>query len=497
MEKNIYTSKTRIALVIVLAVVLTVSAGLGIYFSIAPSSLAFAASERYTLISDMPSNKSDGAAFTVDGTSVSGNSSSITKYIADGGNVVVRANIVNIGGMFGNFPVATLYSSTSSSTNFSRVQYGSFTITSPGTYYFATIVDCYDTAAHTAITKSYRSTNVLTVNVKSTDLPVAPNKTGYTFTGWYTDEECTQLYDKETITSDVTLYAGFRPNNYTIVFHGNGNTSGSMSNLAMTYDVSKHLSANAFIKTGYRFAGWSTSASGSVVHADSASVKNLSAVDGATVDLYAQWTQADYYIHFNGNGNTGGSMSNQTLTRDIAATLTSNGFVKTGYHFTGWATSADGAVVYTNGKSVTNIGTAGTTVELYAVWAVNTFTIRFHGNLDGVSGSMSNQTVTYGQTTSLKTNAFSKAGRTFLGWATSANGAVVYSNAADITNLTTENGKTIDLYAVWEVVRCKVTFMVDNEVFVVVTVDYGTPTDEVVGQAVDPAVYTVSGELPN
>ena len=37
---------------------------------------------------------------------------------------------------------------------------------------------------------------------------------------------------------------------YTIKFNGNGSTSGSMSNLAMTYGVAKNLTANAFKKTG-------------------------------------------------------------------------------------------------------------------------------------------------------------------------------------------------------------------------------------------------------
>ncbi|MGN1040724.1 MAG: InlB B-repeat-containing protein, partial [Candidatus Fimimonas sp.] len=266
----------------------------------------------------MPTNTNSGAAFTVDGKTVMGNTSSLTKYIATGGSVVVRELIVNMGA-FGNYPLANLYYSSSASTNFVRCSTGSgYTITQPGKYYFVTIVDCYSSAAHTSITKSYRSSSVLCIEVKSADLPVAPTKTGYTFTGWYTDSACTKPYEEDTITSDITLYAGFRPNTYTIVFNGNGNTSGSMSNLSMTYDVAKNLTANAFVRTGYKFDGWATSSGGSVAYADKASVKNLTAEDGATINLYAHWTLVDYTVHFNGNGNTSGSMTNQTLTRDIA-----------------------------------------------------------------------------------------------------------------------------------------------------------------------------------
>ncbi|MGN1039995.1 MAG: InlB B-repeat-containing protein, partial [Candidatus Fimimonas sp.] len=137
------------------------------------------------------------------------------------------------------------------------------------------------------------------------------------------------------------------------------------------------------------------------------------------------------------------------------------------------------------------------TVELYAVWAANTFTIVYHSNLDDATGSMSNQVCTYDQTTTLKANAFTRTGYNFLGWATSSDGEVEFYDSSDITNLTSTNGQTIHLYAVWEIVRCQVTFIVDGEVFVVVSVDYGTPSDEVVGKAVNGALYTVRGKLPN
>lgn len=501
MENKFYTSKTRIALIVVLTIILAVSMGLAVYMCVADNPAAFAAESSYTLITDMPSNLSTGAGFNVDGTTYLGDASTAgTIHIVDGDSVVVRPNVANVGGVFGNFYLASLYMSQSASTNWTRVASDttSYTITELGTYYFVTIVDCYSDASHSTITNSYRSTYVFSVTVANTDLPVAPTKTGYTFTGWYTDSACTILYEEDTITSDITLYAGFRPNTYTIVFNGNASDVYSgMASLAMTYDTAKNLTKNGFVRDGYAFAGWATETSGSVVYSDQQSVINLTATDGATVNLYAVWTAVEYTVHFNGNGNTSGTMSDETLQIDVAQKLTSNAFVKTGYKFAGWATSASGSVAYADGASVTNIGSAGSTVNLYAVWTAITFTIRFNGNFDGVSGTMSNQTVTYDTTTALKANAFSKTGYNFLGWATSASGSVVYADGADITNLTSVDGKTIDLYAVWEIVRCKVTFIVDNEILVVVTVDYGTSTDEVVGQAVNSILYTVSSELPN
>lgn len=58
-----------------------------------------------------------------------------------------------------------------------------------------------------------------------------------------------------------------------------------------TYDQSQNLTQNAFTRPGYTFAGWNTKADGSgTPYADQAEVKNLSATDGGSITLYAQWT---------------------------------------------------------------------------------------------------------------------------------------------------------------------------------------------------------------
>ena len=46
------------------------------------------------------------------------------------------------------------------------------------------------------------------------ELPEPPAREGYTFTGWYTDASCQELWDTEnrTVEADVTLYAGWQPN---------------------------------------------------------------------------------------------------------------------------------------------------------------------------------------------------------------------------------------------------------------------------------------------
>ncbi len=98
----------------------------------------------------------------------------------------------------------------------------------------------------------------------------------------------------------------------------------------------------------------------------------------------------EYSIKYNGNGATSGSTSSQKHTYGSSKTLTANGFVKTGYTFLGWATSADGAVKYANKASVKNLTSKdGATITLYAKWKVNVATINYHVNGGKISGGLS------------------------------------------------------------------------------------------------------------
>ena len=71
-----------------------------------------------------------------------------------------------------------------------------------------------------------------------------------------------------------------------VTFNSNGGT-GTMSQ--QTVVNSANLTANAFTREGYTFAGWSTSANGDVVYANGAEITATSNSKGP-VTLYAQWT---------------------------------------------------------------------------------------------------------------------------------------------------------------------------------------------------------------
>ena len=310
------------------------------------------------------------------------------------------------------------------------------------------------------------------------ELPPAPTKTGYTFTGWYTDEACTKPYTDDKVIGDITLYAGFRANTYSVKFNANGG-SGSMSNQSMTYDQSKALTANAFSKTGYTFKGWATSSSGSVAYSNSQSVKNLSATQGATVNLYAVWGANTYTITFNANGGTG-SMSNQSMTYDKAANLTSNAFTRKNHEFKGWATSAGGDVVYINGQSVNNLtATSGGNVNLYAVWELVTYNVSF-----SVDGQITSTIEVEKETAATLPEEPSKEGYNFVGWTLPS--GEIYTNQA-ITADTV-------LTAKFEIIKCVVTFIVDGEVYAYYECDWGTQLKDMLETNVNTLLYAPEGE---
>ena len=94
------------------------------------------------------------------------------------------------------------------------------------------------------------------------------------------------------VTGNTAIEITAVPNTYTVKFDGNGNTSGTMAAQDdMTYGDAANLAENAFVRTGYNFAGWSTTSDGKCEYPDEASVKNLTAENGGTVTLYAVWTK--------------------------------------------------------------------------------------------------------------------------------------------------------------------------------------------------------------
>lgn len=91
--------------------------------------------------------------------------------------------------------------------------------------------------------------------------PTAPVKTGYDFTGWYTDAGCGNVYEFSTpVTGNLTLYAGWKLRSdapkYRVSFEispGTGNVPSQEVTAGMKANV-----PNSPTRYGYTFTGWYT-----------------------------------------------------------------------------------------------------------------------------------------------------------------------------------------------------------------------------------------------
>lgn len=313
-----------------------------------------------------------------------------------------------------------------------------------------------------------------------------PTREGYTFKGLYTAASGGEqiygsnglatgdgIYWKVSLVGDgsgavtyewiypgnVTLYAQWTANKYYVKYNANGG-SGSMSNSTHTYNTASNLFANTFKRTGYTFNGWNTKADGTGdSYSDKASIKTLTSVSGGTVTLYAKWKANTYNIRYNANGGSG-YMNNSTHTYGTPKALTENTFVKNGYTFNGWNTKQDGTgTVLTDKHTITGLTTTNNaTVDIYAQWKANEYTLTLNANGGTVGTNSVKVTYDLSNYCEMSWNIPVFKGYIFKGWYTATNGGIqVYEANGYTSNDGTfwNNDKwcyagDVILYAQWE-----------------------------------------------
>ncbi len=244
-----------------------------------------------------------------------------------------------------------------------------------------------------------------------------PTRTGYQFIGWSENKEATpksvsgrnnriftggddNLYHAEDTVAfngkDVTLYAVWEANTYTVKYNGMG-ADGSMTESAHSYGTSKALAQNTFTKTGCNFVGWALSKGGTPVFADGGEVLNLTADNGAEVTLYAVWETMKTVISFDAAGGGGGTAS---YVVEYGQTLPVSGImapVYSGYTFAGYFTDENGAGTQYFDASMRPVGDAANVwtneaavLTLYAYWIPTTETLE--KSVDEVQGNLESAT---------------------------------------------------------------------------------------------------------
>jgi M6 family metalloprotease-like protein/uncharacterized repeat protein (TIGR02543 family) len=125
-------------------------------------------------------------------------------------------------------------------------------------------------------------------------MPENPSRDGYTFDGWYWDQEtlsnqfsANSLFDREELT-DVNLYAKWELIEYEITYFLFGGLNNALN--PSSYTILESFTLSTPLKTGYIFAGW---------YRDAEYISVITEIEvGSFVDiiLYAKWTPEESSI---------------------------------------------------------------------------------------------------------------------------------------------------------------------------------------------------------
>ena len=255
-----------------------------------------------------------------------------------------------------------------------------------------------------------------------------PSRTGYTFVHWCSDSSLTTEYTNRVIEArNVTLYAKWTANNYTVTFNAAGG-SVTLNSKRVTFD-SAYGDLPTPNKEGFTFLGWFTDNNKEVT-----SKKIVNIANDHT--LYAQWVINKYTISFESNGGS----ECPDITQDYSTPLVLPEPNKAGYTFVHWCSDSSLTIEYTNRKMEARNAT------LFAKWAANNYTVTF--NAMGGNVTLDSKRVTFNSAYGDLPIPQNKIGFSFLGWFTENNESVTSGSIVNIPNDHT-------LYAQWEEILTK------------------------------------------
>ncbi|MGD9901307.1 MAG: InlB B-repeat-containing protein [Spirochaetales bacterium] len=348
------------------------------------------------------------------------------------------------------------------------------------------------------------STTILAIYGYNMPTAFAPERTGYTFGGYYTaiNGEGIQYYTasmesarNSDITSSITLYAKWTANTpstvnifaYAVTFNSE-NPSGTLSedggtvriNSSSNMDAYDYATVNvgetqnvmATISAGYTFAGWySNETCTTLVSTNSAYSFTIS----NTTSLYARFNESEetpstinlyaYAVTFNsenpsgtlaGNGgvvkvNSSSNMDGYDYaTVSAGETQTLVAINGTGYSFVGWYSNSTCATLLTVNSTYSFVAPSAN-VSYYAKFTVRVCTLFFISYDSNLYDTLN---VTYGDSIggpNMPINP-SRTGYTFSGWNTSSNGT---GTTVDQYTIITSD---MNIYAVWSVNSYNITF---------------------------------------
>lgn len=314
----------------------------------------------------------------------------------------------------------------------------------PGKYKKITLYAKWEVNTYTIHFETNGGSNVNDVTLPYGTVVTEPATTliGNTFGGWYTDSSLQNRYTFATMPAqDITLYANWVLNNYTISFEENGGIE--IADITQGYNTS--VTEPTPERTGYRFIGW-------YEDADLVNAYEFSVMPLGGKSLYAKWQINTYTISFVSNA----EITVTSITAEYNKPITKpDDPIRQGYTFLGWF--EDEAL----SKPYVFTTMPAENLTLYAKWQAGNAVITFITN----GGSNVAQILAAVGSDVTKPDDPTKDGYAFGGW---------YKNIqlTDAYTFSTMPVVGITLYAKW----------IPNSYTITFDVDGGSPVDPITAE---------------
>ena len=251
--------------------------------------------------------------------------------------------------------------------------------------------------------------------------PDAPTRTGHTFDGWYSDSSLTSHYGfTATVTSNITLYAKWTINSYTVSFESNGGSV--VTSQSVNYDGLATVPSTP-TQEGYTFSGWYSDNGLNNDYSFTTKVK-------ADMTLYAKWTINSYTVSFNSNG--GSVVASQSVNYRGTA-MEPEAPTRAGHAFDGWYSDSDLRSPYGFTAVVTG------DITLYAKWNAD-YTVNFESN----GGTAIAARTVQAEEVLNKLPAPAKEGQIFQGWFRDEAFSLIFAEGSTVNENMTLYAKYID-----------------------------------------------------
>ena len=314
------------------------------------------------------------------------------------------------------------------------------------------------------------------LNDSSVTKPASPTRVGYDFEGWYTSADNGSTLSKkwnfslDNVTENTTLYAKWKAIEYTVKYHDNGSTSGTVPSdytLKINDNINVDINDGNLAKSGYIFRGWNYTPNASLA----LPLKTPLAKDviekyigeDNILTLYAVWTpipEPIYTLCLNSNDST---LQTKRYSGTYGTEVTLKSASDFGWNseckFIEWNSKSDGSgISYKEGDKF-SLGSE--TWNLYAIWSDSSYhTVSFDSN---GGSNVPSQSIQDGYRASVP-NAPTKQGHSFKHW--SLNGTKYDFNQSVKEDIT--------LKAEYEIISYKVTFYYNGEIYYSTVADYNT-----------------------